>query len=62
MVKSRNQGFLDLTVPLAKKSIYKDSIQAKAGGSDFDLGRIIILPVFAVKCFLGELFLQGKED
>jgi len=24
--------------------------------------RIIILPVFALKCFLGELFLQGKED
>ena len=34
-VKSRNQGFLDLTTPLTEKSTYKDSSQAKAWGSHF---------------------------
>ena len=57
-VKSRNQGFLDLTIPLTKKSIYKYSSQAKAWGSNFYLWRIIILPVFGSQVF----FLQGKED
>ena len=31
-VKSRNQGFLDLTAPLTENSAYKDSSQAKAQG------------------------------
>ena len=62
MVKSINQGFLDLVAPLTEKSVYKDSSQEKAWGSDFLSRRIIILPIFALKCFLGELFLQGKED
>ena len=61
-VKSRNQGFLDLTTPLTKKSIYKSSSQEKAWGSDFYLGELLFCLFLALKFFLGELFLQGKED
>ena len=62
MIKSRNQGFLDLTTPLTEKYVYKESSQEKAWGFLFLSRRIIILPIFSLKCFLGEIFLQGKED
>ena len=61
-VKSRNQGFIDLTVPLTENYSYKDSSQAKAWGSNFSLGELLFYLFLLSSVFLENFLLQGKED
>ena len=62
MVKSRNQAFLVLTTPLTETSVYKDSSTPKASSFILIEENYLFSLFLALKCFLGELFMQGKED
>ena len=53
--------FLDLTVPLTKNSVYKDSSQGKAWGFDSIIWRSHFILVFLSREFLENIFLKGKR-
>ena len=61
MVKSRNQIFLDLTIPLTEKSAYKDSSQAKAWGSHFYLGELLFCMFSLSSVFLENFSYNEKR-
>ena len=61
MVKSRNQGFPDLTAPLTEKSMYKYSSQAKTWGSDFYLRELLFFLVFLSSVFLENISYKEKR-
>ena len=61
MVKSRNQGFLDLTTPLTEKYAYKDSSQEKAWDSDFLGGELLFCLFLLSSVFLENFSYKEKR-
>ena len=59
-VKSRNQGFLDLTAPLIEKYAYKYPSQREAWGSSLFFGDSYSFLLFSRE-FLNNIFLRGKR-
>ena len=60
-IKSRNQGFIDLTAPLTKKSVYKDSSQEKAWGSNVDRGELLFC-LFCSQVFSWRTFPTREKE
>ena len=56
MVKSRNQGFLDLTALLTEKSVYKGSSQENTWGYDFYLGELLFFLFLGSQVFSWRTF------